>query len=47
MSKLKTGGKIGLGILSAGALAGVGVHAAKKSKEKSKIEKAKKSILEE
>lgn len=47
ISKLKTGGKIGLGVLGAGALTGVGVHAVKKAKEKSEVKKAKKSILEE
>ena len=47
ISKLKTGGKIGLGVLGAGTLVGVGVHAVKKAKEKSEVKKAKKSILEE
>lgn len=47
LAQLKTAGKIGLGVLGTGALVGLGIHAVKKSKEKSKQDRAKRSVLGE
>ena len=47
LAQLKTVGKIGLGVLGTSALVGLGIHAVKKSKEKSKQDSAKRSVLGE